>query len=266
MRLSLWLLVALLLGTGGLWPQDDASTVFATANEQFRQANAIRSDAPDRSAELYRSAALRYESLVAEREIRNSKLYYNLANAHFQLGDIGRAILNYRRAERLDPGDDNVRRNLQFARSRRLDRLDASRQGQVVRTLLFWHYEFGRFARVRLFAAMWLGLWAVLLLRALGNAWVPRELAYGFGVAAALILGSLAFDAMAERNTVAGVVVVQETVARQGDGATYEASFEEPLHSGAEFRILEERPGWYRVALPDGRRCWLSAVDVELVR
>ena len=66
--------------------------------------------------------------------------------------------------------------------------------------------------------------------------------------------------------TVPGVVVMPETVARQGDGPSYEPAFREALHAGAEFEVIEERPGWCRVELPDGRRCWLDSTAVEFVR
>lgn len=260
------LLASSLLGAAALPAQEDVAAVFAEANALFREGNELRASDPQRASELYRRAALRYENLLGERDLRNGKLYYNLGNVYFQLGDLGRAILNYRKAERLDPGDRNVQRNLEYSRTTRKDRLDPSGEGQVLETLLFWHYSFGPGTRTRLFAGAWLAFWLILLLRGLGKAWVPRELAIGFGGAALLLLGSLAYEVIVERGATAGVVVVPDTVARQGDGQTYEASFEDPLHAGAEFVVLEERPDWYRVELPDGRRCWLAARDVELVR
>ena len=256
----------LLLGAVPMPAQEDHAAVFAEANELFRQANQQRASDPRQATALYFRAALRYENLLGERGIRNSKLYYNLGNAYYQLDDIGRAILNYRKAKLLDPGDANVQRNLEYSRATRKDKLASSGEGQVVETLLFWHYDFAPDTRTRLFAGAWLGFWLVLLLRLLGKAWVPREIAIGFGAAAALLFGSLTYEAIEDRRTTAGVVIAPDTVARQGDGRTYEASFEDPLHAGAEFQVLEERPDWYRVELPDGRLCWLAARDVELVR
>ena len=49
--------------------------------------------------------------------VDNGKLYYNLGNAQLQIGDLGQAIVSYRRAERLIPNDSNLRENLRFARS-----------------------------------------------------------------------------------------------------------------------------------------------------
>ena len=260
------LLACLVAGLPVLRAQGEPAKVFAEANDLFRRANQVQATAPQQASELYRKAVLRYRHLIDEVGIRNSKLFYNLANTYHQLDDIGRAIVNYRRAERLDPADPNLLRNLEHARSRRQDKLDSDTGGQALKTLLFWHYEFSVSSRVRLFACAWLLFWTLLLMRLLGQVWVPREIAMGSGVVAALFLGSLAHDAVTRRSTVEGVIVSPDTIARQGDGQSYEPAFRDPLHAGAEFEVLETRPDWYRVELPDGRSCWLAERDVELVR
>ena len=261
-----WPALAGLLCCCGLLPaQQSAEAVFAEANAFFRSGNELLATDPQGAAGMYVRAALRYESLVGGRGIANSKLHYNLANAYFRMDDIGRAILNYRKAARLDPADRNVMRNLAHARATRKDRLEPESGSQIFQTLLFWHYDFAFDTRMRLFAGVWIAFWGVVLLRLLGRRWMPREIATALGVASALLLGSVAVEAVKARSAAGGVVIAPDTVARQGDGPSYEPSFEEPLHAGAEFQLLEERPGWYRVELPDGRRCWLSAGDVELV-
>ncbi len=266
MRLAASTLAAGLAAGGALLAQQSAESLFSEANEYFRQANEASEADPQLAADLYRRAALRFESLVGERAIRNSKLYYNLGNAYFRLADIGRAILSYRIAQRLDPGDPDVERNLEYARTIRADRFDPQERRPVLETLLFWHYEFSLSIRLRIFAAAWLAFWGLLLLRRAGKDWVPREIAFGAGAAAALLLGSYLYEAVAAERSLAGVVVALETVARHGDGHSYDPAFENPLHAGVEFQVLEERPGWHRVELPDGRRCWLADEDIELVR
>ena len=260
------LLTGLVVGMPVLRAQGEPAAVFGEANDLFRQANQMQANAPQQASDLYRKAVLRYRHLIDERGVRNSKLFYNLANTYHQLDDIGRAIVNYRRAERLDPVDPNVLRNLEHARSRRQDKLDSNTGGQALKTLLFWHYELSVSTRVRLFASGWLIFWTLLLMRSVGQDWVPREIAMGSGVVAALFLISLAYDGAAARSTIEGVIVAPDTIARQGDGQSYEPAFRDPLHAGAEFEVLETRPDWYRVELPDGRRCWLPERDVELVR
>jgi tetratricopeptide (TPR) repeat protein len=63
----------------------------------------------------YASAIRMYES-VLEQGKESAVLYFNLGNAYFKSGELGFAVLNYMKARRLDPGDDDIRHNLEFAR------------------------------------------------------------------------------------------------------------------------------------------------------
>ena len=49
-----------------------------------------------------------------EQVVVNGALLYNLGNARLQAGDVGKAIVSYRRAERLIPGDERLELNHTF--------------------------------------------------------------------------------------------------------------------------------------------------------
>ena len=87
--------------------QDD---LIAKANSFYQSGNFAQ------AAEAYRQVAdAGYESPV---------LYYNLGNSYYRLGKIGYAILNYERAQKLAPGDDDITHNLALANSRIVDKID----------------------------------------------------------------------------------------------------------------------------------------------
>ena len=86
------------------------------------------------------------------------------------------------------------------------------------------------------------------------------------GVLAAVLLGSLIIEQTSHRRHRAGVVIGAEVIARKGDSETYEPSFKDPLHAGTEFRLLEQRGGWFQVELADARTCWMPAHSLALVR
>jgi hypothetical protein len=81
-----------------------------------------------------------------------------------------------------------------------------------------------------------------------------------------LFAGSLAADEISYNKNRPGVIISSEVSARKGNSETYESSFKEPLHSGTEFILLEERGGWLNIELADARTCWVPAKDVEMVR
>ena len=263
-RSNLQLLV-ILLGGLPLMAQEMPVKVFAEANDFFQQANQLQTNDPQQAHMLYRRAALRYKSLLDEANIRNPKLYYNLANTYHQMDEIGLAILNYRRALRVDPGDRNALRNLDFARTKRQDKLEQTTSSHVLETLFFWHFDFSTATRVQVFGAAWSLFWISLIFRQRGKEWVPKELTIVMGVVSALFLGSIVYEVAIERQRLEGVVTSQNAIARQGDGQSYEVAFQDPLHAGVEFRVLETRRNWYQIELPDGRRCWIPSVDVELI-
>lgn len=246
-------------------PHDEAVSVFEEANQLFRQANEAVVNNPGEAYELYRRAALRYERLIDEGGVENGRLYYNLGNAYFRMDDLGRAILSYRRAELFLPGDADLMANLASARNRRMDRFELDTSAKAMRTLLFWHYDlsFGlRRLLLAIFSALFWGLAAWGVWR---GSQAPRGALMATGVLAAAMAVSLGAEAFSAASAEGGVVTSPETVARKGDGETYEPAFTEPLHAGAEFRLLEERADWYRGELPDGRAFWIPARDAELV-
>lgn len=240
--------------------------LFSRAKELYRQANEAMARDPDEARELYRRAAMRFERIVDEGGVRNGGLYYNIGNAWFRMGDLGRAILHYRRALLYAPNDSNLQQNLSYARSKRRDRIEPKAETHVLRTLFFWHYDLAARTRLVLFAAAFGAVWVLAALLLFRRSTAVR---WGLVIAAglsALLLGSLTIEAAVSSRTVAGVVLADEVVARKGDAETYQASFKEPLHTGTEFDVVEDRGDWLQVDLADGRRCWLPRQSVGLVR
>ena len=71
--------------------------------------------------ENYQQAINGYEALLKQGV--SADLYYNLGNAYYRTDNITRAIINYERALLLSPGDDDIRFNLQMARSKTIDKI-----------------------------------------------------------------------------------------------------------------------------------------------
>jgi len=261
-------LAALLAGDAGaaVLPAPESQRLFVEGNELFHQANDLVKKDPDAAKDLYVKAAMRFERIVQEGGIHNGKLYYNIGNAYFRTEDIGRAILNYRRAGLLTPGDVNLRQNLAYARSKRLDRIEERQKTKVLKTLFFWHYDLSAATRTVLFSAFFVCLWLLASARLFAKKAFVSWAIVVCVLLAAMLFGSLAAEAAANAREASGVVLAAEVVARKGDGETYQPSFKEPLHAGTEFDVLEERGDWFHIELPDGRRCWLPAGSVGKVQ
>jgi tetratricopeptide (TPR) repeat protein len=69
----------------------------------------------------YQQAITDYRDML--RRGVSADLYYNLGNAYFRTDSLTQAILAYERASLLSPGDEDIRFNLQFARSKTIDKI-----------------------------------------------------------------------------------------------------------------------------------------------
>lgn len=235
----------------------DIRSTFIQANEAFRKANALTDDAAA-AGKLYSQAILSYEKIITEGGVLNSKLFYNLANACLLKGDTGSAILNYRNAQVLDESDADIRKNLAFARSRRLDDIEVTTEKKVFERLFFWHYNFSMKSR---FVAACIGF-AVVCLAMTIRLWRPAApgtaaVCIVAAIATVCLVVSVGVDRHVRINERCGVILADSVEARQGDGPGYPLSFKGPLHAGTEFDLLEQRPGWWHVRLANGTDAWI---------
>ena len=244
----------------------EISQLFHEANQLFASANQAVASDPEQAADLYRKSLVRYRKIIDQGNVENGKLYYNIGNIYFKTKDIGRAILNYKKAEQYIGNDINLQKNLAFARQMRQDKIDVKQETKILTTLFFWHYDLSFKTRLFLFFGSFCLLWLFAGIRIFVKRPFFRGAAAVTGVLSVMFAASLAVEYGAWKNTIEGVVVSDESVARKGNSVSYEPSFTNPLHAGTEFTVLENRGAWIQVQLPDDRTCWLPAGDVELVR
>ena len=262
------LLIGLFILTITVSAQADLSkeqvySLFNQANQYFRQGNSA-SD-PERARKYYENAILSFERIINEGGIRNAKLYYNLANAYFLKGQLGHAILNYRRAAKLG-NDNDIQKNLNFARSQRKDQVELKTERRVLHTLFFWHYDFTqktKFLMICIYFGIVCGCVTVTLWWSRSVPWIVAAII--FGILVVCLIVSIVVEIRAEASNICGVITAKEVVAYQGDSQNYPPSFKEPLHEGTEFDLLENRPGWFHIKLSNDSNGWIPDDSAELI-
>ncbi len=246
-------------------PGNDQESLLNQAASFFREANELLGKDPDAARELYKKSLRRFEKLAGD-GISNGKLFYNIGNVYFRLDDLGRAILNYRRAELFMPGDENLRQNLSYVLGQRQDVIEKKPQEQVLTTLFFWHYDLPAAQRFTLFSIFYSVAWSLLCLRLfMKQRVIPHWGIFVSFLLAVFLAGSLVIDRLKAAHHDPGVITAREVVARKGDGMSYEPSFNNPLHAGTEFELVAHRGAWLHAELADGRRCWLPGDSAEFV-
>ena len=245
--------------------------ILSAALKQFDQAVDLKDHAGPKARRLYRQALNGFDTLIRE-GVKNGHLYYDAANAHVRLGEIGRAIADYRRALRLLPGDQDVLRNLEFARSLCEIQIPPTPENAILHTILFWHFDTSRHSRIRVAVAAYTLFWLLLIARLFLR---RRSVVLGWTAAAVVVVAlacglSAGWDTWALSHHREGVVITDGAVLRKGNGEGYQPQLQRPLPQGVELQILEGRKDvenhlWYHVELRDGKDGWLRANQTEVI-
>ncbi len=90
---------------------------FANTNTTLQKANTAY------QAGFYENAATLYEQIIEQGKV-SSVIYYNLGNSYFKMDEISKAILNYERALKLDPSNEDITYNLRIANNKIVDKID----------------------------------------------------------------------------------------------------------------------------------------------
>ncbi len=251
------ILTIFLLGAGAAWAQTGQAELETgeVANQLYENGR-------------YAAAAQAYEQLIAQ-GVKNSAIYYNLGNAYMQQGEIGRAILNYKRAQALAPRDPDIAANLALARAQTTDRFDGGAPDDlaaIFNTAVQANLTFNQLALLTL--GLWFALGTgIIVYRQMGDGRGQHIVAIAIAlsgvlfVVSAFSLGSRLYEA---RNFPAAVIVAEQVNVTNGPGEQYTVQF--TLHDGAEVGLLEKRGQWAKLALPGGETTgWVPASAVEPV-
>jgi len=232
---------------------DEASIQLEQANQSYRVGE-------------YRKAAELYEQIVAG-GYESPALYYNLGNAYFKLKNNPAAILNYERAKRLAPADDDIAYNLRIAQLRTIDRIEPLPE------LFFFEWwnalldlntadTWGTYA----LAAFWCGLFAA------GSLWLIRRnvlrrtiegvIVLSVVVCAVSSLGALHRFSVETSHTSAIVFTPTVSVKSAPDKQSTDLFV---LHEGVKLQMLDVLGDWTRIRLSDGKTGWLPAESFRAI-
>lgn len=235
-----FLLLALLLLMGPLAARA-ATTNAINAAEAFDRANKLYEQGK------FTESAIAYEQIAAAGR-PTTAVWFNLGNAAYKSGHIGRAIAAYRMAERQEPRDTILRANLQFVRGKvyadEKSRLPLWKSGVRLVTMNEW----------TILTSAW--LWMFFAVLACGEVTRSRYVK----TAGAMFLGftlSLAAlgAALSDAKTPGAVVAIKEATARFGPLDESQAAFQ--LRDGAEVTALSFKDQWVEVRDAEKRSGWI---------
>ena len=253
MRLTIGLallLMAFLSPCGAQYSQDQWSL---WKNKEMAALQTSLSDSAQGKKDFL-ALAQELETSVAQNSSPNFSILFNLGNLYYFCGDFGKSTLYYRRAEESQAFDGQLRSNLNFVRSQRIDQLPFYFGNFFIRSM---NELTATFPDLALTLAIFWTLTLLCVYAILKGRGKFRAGVIFFG--SLTICWTMAFvsQLLGANDRSELVITCPETSTRKGPGHIFAEAFESPLHAGTECRFLESRERWIYVQLSDGRTCWL---------
>lgn len=217
-------------------------------------------------ASRFADAIQKYEAILTTGNL-SGEVFYNLGNAYYKSGNIAKAILNYERAMRFIPNDEDLRHNLQLANLSITDKIEPTPR------LFVWNWWDAVKSAFSLKSITWLAysffaLTALCtILAILARSYAARRAGFFAGVASVslLALSLIIFVGKlnAVRNADAAIVTANITTVKNSPDATSSDAF--VLHSGAKVIITDRVNDWIKIRLADGKVGWMEQKAAEII-
>ncbi len=210
------------------------------------------------------SAVVDFQQL-ARMGFDDARVWYNLGNAQYKMGQIGHALVSYSRARRVSPRDADINANIRYVRLFAPDKMEPVGEFfleqwwlALVRPLSV--YEMRWLAALFFWIAAGVTVWKFWP----QARWsIPSRLV--LAIWCVWVLTSLAAATCYVRDAVtrSGAVIVTQTNVRGGPGDDYALQF--VAHDGLMGTIERTESGWHLVRFPNGAKGWLMASDFEII-
>ena len=212
----------------------------------------------------YQQAIRDYEEILKNGE--SAEIYFNLGNAYYRTDNITKAVLNYERARLLSPGDDDINFNLQFARSKTIDKITP----QSEMFFVTWYKSLVNFTSVDNWAKTGILCIVMALLLVLlylfGPQLMLRKIGFFGGLAFFVIflLSNLfAFQQKQALDNRTGAIIISPSVNIKKTPAKNSAD-QFVLHEGTRVDIIDKgMTDWRCICVGDGREGWIETKAIE---
>jgi len=213
----------------------------------------------EKSIELYQQ--------VLDNGFESAELYYNLGNAYYKSNKIPKAIVNFERALKLAPNDEDILFNLQLANTHVVDKIEVLPEF----FLTSWWNRFIQFFSSNEWALMSMvsfifGL-GLLLVFFLSGRVIARKLSFWFAVLF-IIASLLSFNFSRKQiwftqNEPAAIIITPSVVVKSAPAENGTELF--LIHESLKVKVTDKLGDWCEIKLSDGNKGWLKQSDLEVI-
>ncbi len=210
----------------------------------------------------YDKAIAEYEKIV-EMGFESGNLYYNIGNCYFKNGRLGKAILNYEKAERLIPRDKDLESNYKYANS--MVKYNMPEAGKIC-IVRFADKFSGEFTINELTILMSIIYVLIVLVVIAYVIFKTHKRNFNAAVSILILIFALccfSFHAKLFRLNREAVIIKENASAKFEPFDRATTHFK--IYEGMKVYVLSSKSSWYKIRRPDGKTGWVKKESIELI-
>jgi len=225
----------------------------------------------DKAAKSYNNlqfadAIAQYEKIISS-GYESYSLYYNLGNAYFRNNELPQAILNYEKALKIAPNNEDIRHNIEVVNSKLVDKVETIPELFYVR----WWKQLLNLMDIDtqailniVFFTLGLSLIAVYIA---ANSLAIRKISFWTGISMLLLFG-IGSIAASQRNHYLtehheAIVFSQTVNIKSSPDENSKDIF--VLHEGTKVALLDVVANWQEIRIANGSIGWIKTLDIKKI-
>lgn len=215
----------------------------------------------------FAAAIEKYEAIL-NTEGESADVYYNLGNSYYKEKNIAKAVLNYERALLLNPGDADIRFNLEMARSKTVDQITPVSEVFIVTWMnslinVMSEKEWGVIGIL----SFWLML-VSLIVYIFGRRILYKKIGFtGVVVFLLIAIGANIFASSQKAeliNRTGAIVMSPSLTVKSTPNESGTDLF--VLHEGTKVYVEDDSMReWKEIRLEDGKKGWVQTSTIEII-
>ena len=245
--------LGILLLTIGYTSAQSSQELFEQANKQYQ-------------SEEYNGAIKTYQKVINE-GFESVDLYFNLGNAYYKTNNMAEAIYNYEEALKLDPNNNDVKVNLEYANRSIIDTIKAVPKStfEKVNGAVLSIFSYNIWAKIAVTLSLLAGvIWMLFFFSTLPSVkkiYFSLAIIITFFCITTLTITTQQYQRAQTIHH--GIVFVDKVEVKNAPRESALETF--VLHEGTKVEIMDTVGDWNKVKIADGQVGWLPANRIKVL-
>ena len=230
----------------------------ASMESVFKQGNSAYNKAE------YQKAISLYEQTLKMGQI-SAELYYNLGNAYYKLNNIAESIYYFEKAKQLDPNDEDIIINSNFAKNMTIDAIEKLPESQIVtfqkKIYGIFNFSYWSYLTVILF---WIFSGFFLVYVFIKSASLKQTFFFiALGILIFFMISFLITYSIEEKEKNTNFAILFSNQKDIWSEPNQQAELLFSLHEGTKVEVLDILENWKKIRIANGSEGWIENASLR---